>query len=70
MRVKNRRNLFRAIPVASKHQDSILTQQQEKEVDRSWKAFWKKRGFDKPLGVSPYLLGVFEMPSPKTYSNK
>lgn len=65
MRVKNRRNLFRAVPVAIKSPIGILNNAEQKHIDLNWKAFWKRRGYNKPPAVSAYVLGSFDLPMPK-----
>ena len=34
-----------------------------KEVDASWKSFWKKRGYLRPFEVSKTVVGRFDLPS-------
>jgi len=65
MRVKNRRNLFRAVPVKVHRPSTILNNNEQKHIDQNWKAFWAKRGYTKPPVVSAYILGVFDLPTPK-----
>ena len=65
MRVKNRRNLFRAVPVKVKLPSTILNLAEQEHIDKNWKAFWKRRGYTKPPAVSAYVLGSFDLPMPK-----
>ena len=65
MRVKNRRNLFRAVPVKVKLPSTILNNAEQEHIDKNWKAFWTRRGYTKPPAVSAYVLGSFDLPTPK-----
>jgi len=65
MRVKNRRNLFRAVPVKVPRPSTILNNAEQQHIDKNWKAFWARRGYTKPPVVSAYVLGSFDLPMSK-----
>ena len=59
------RNLFRAIAVKPKVDASldVTTLAGKKVINKGWKTFWRKRGYDKPPRVSDQYLGEFELPT-------
>jgi len=70
MRVKNRRNLFRAVPVAVKMPSGYLNLKEQGRIDRGWREFWRKRGHKEPPKVSAYVLGSFDLPPPKNIATR
>lgn len=59
------RNLFRANPVKPKVDSTydMTSLAGKKLIDKGWKTFWRKRGYDKPPRVSDQHLGEFELPT-------
>lgn len=66
-RSKEYRNLFRAIAVKPKVDKSydVTTLEGKKIIDKGWKTFWRKRGYEEPPKVSDQHLGEFELPTQK-----
>jgi hypothetical protein len=39
------------------------------EVDVAWRAFWKRRGYMPPPGVSDVTVGAFELPTQRKFEH-
>ena len=65
-RPKAYRNLYNARRVTNREEtEAFMDKEYRKEtiriVDEGWKAFWEKRGINKPPHVSDQCVGVFDI---------
>jgi hypothetical protein len=65
-RPKAYRNLYNAKRVTNREEtEATMDKEYRKEtiriVDEGWKAFWEKRGTNKPPHVSDQCVGVFDI---------
>lgn len=66
-RNKNVRDLYRAVPVDRKAEIQKANKKAEKklikDIDAAHKAFWKRRGFNKPPRVGKKVAFDFDTPA-------
>jgi hypothetical protein len=47
---------------SSQNDGALISPAERRTINKSWKAFWKKRGYDRPFSVNQHLLHVFDLP--------